>query len=94
MTTSTSTTATTSNSGGVLQSQGIGSGLDIASLVDSLTTAEMSAPNARVTRAQTAVTTQVSAMAALKSALSTFQTSLTSALTGAGFAARNSQISG
>lgn len=88
MTTSTSTTATTSNSGGVLQSQGIGSGLDIASLVDSLTTAEMSAPNARVTRAQTAVTTQVSAMAALKSALSTFQTSLTSALTGAGFAAR------
>ena len=88
MTTSTSTTATTSNSGGVLQSQGIGSGLDIASMVDSLTTAEMSAPNARITRAQTAVTTQVSAMAALKSALSTFQTSLTSALTGAGFAAR------
>ncbi len=94
MTTSTSATtaassATTSNAGGVLQSLGIGSGLDISSMVDSLTTSEMSAANARVTREQTAVTTQVSAMGTLKSAMSTFQSSLTSALTGAGFSARN-----
>jgi flagellar hook-associated protein 2 len=88
MTTTTSATSTTSNSGGALQSLGIGSGLDIAALVDGLTTAEMSAPNARNTREQTAVTTQVSALGSLKSALSTFQSSLTALLTGGGFAAR------
>jgi flagellar hook-associated protein 2 len=82
------TSSTTSNSGGVLQSLGIGSGLDIATLVDNLTTAEMSAPNARVTREQTDLTTQVSAIATLKSALSTFQSSLTSLLVGSGFTAR------
>jgi flagellar hook-associated protein 2 len=88
-TSATGSTATTSNSGGALQSLGIGSGLDIATLVEGLTTAEMSAPNARNTRQQTDVTTQVSAIATLKSALSTFQSSLTSLLTGGGFAARN-----
>ncbi len=89
MATTSSTTTATSNSGGAIQSLGVGSGLDIASLVDNLTTAEMSAPNARITRQQTAVTTEVSALASLKSALSTFQSSLTSLLTGGGFAARN-----
>lgn len=82
------TTSTTSSSGGVLQSLGIGSGLDISTLVTELTTAEMSAPNARVTRQQTAVTAQVSAIATLKSALSTFQSSLTSLISGSGFTAR------
>jgi flagellar hook-associated protein 2 len=89
MVTTSSAASTTSNSGGVIQSLGVGSGLDIATLVDNLTTAEMSAPTARNTRQQTAVTTQVSAVATLKSALSTFQSSLTSLLTGGGFAARN-----
>jgi flagellar hook-associated protein 2 len=89
MATTSGTTSSTSNSGGALQSLGIGSGLDIASLVDSLTTAEMSAPTARNTRQQTAVTTEVSAIATLKSALSTFQSSLTSLLSGSGFSARN-----
>ncbi|MGD9842498.1 MAG: flagellar filament capping protein FliD [Steroidobacteraceae bacterium] len=83
------TDSTSSNSGGVLQSLGIGSGLDISTLVTELTTAEMSAPNARITRAQTSVTTQVSAMATLKSALSTFQSSLSKLLSGSGFSARN-----
>jgi flagellar hook-associated protein 2 len=83
------TTNSTSSSGGVLQSLGLGSGLDISSLVSSLTTAEMSAPNARVTREQTNVTAQVSALGKLKSALSTFQSSLTSLLGGSGFSARN-----
>lgn len=83
-----STTSTTANSGGVIQSLGVGSGLDIASLVDNLTTAEMSAPNARLKRDQDSVTTQVSAIATLKSALSTFQSSLTSLLSGSGFAPR------
>jgi len=88
-TTPTTPTSTTSGSSGLLTSLGIGSGLDIGSLVDSLTTAEMSAPNARVARQQADVTTQVSAISTLKSALSTFQSSLTSLLSGSGFSARN-----
>jgi flagellar hook-associated protein 2 len=86
--TTTSSTGSTSTSTSVLQSLGIGSGLDISTLVSTLTTSEMSAPNARVTREQTSVTAQVSAIATLKSALSTFQSSLTSLLSGSGFAAR------
>ncbi len=84
----TSATSSTGSSGGVLQSLGLGSGLDIDSLVTELTSAEMSAPNARITRAQTAVTTQVSAIASLKSALSTLQSTLTSLTVGSGFTAR------
>lgn len=90
MTTTTSSTASTTSttSGSVLTSLGIGSGLDIDSLVTNLTTAEMAAPNARVTREQTDVTAQVSAIATLKSSLSTFQSSLTSLLSGSGFSSR------
>lgn len=77
------------SSGGVLQSLGIGSGLDISTLVSELTTAEMSAPNARIERQQSGVTTQVSAIATLKSALSTFQSSLTALLSGSGFSSRS-----
>lgn len=82
-------TTTSATGSGVLQSLGLGSGLDIDALVTELTTAEMSAPNARITREQTAVTTQVSAMATLKSSLSTFQSSLTALMSGSGFTARN-----
>ncbi len=85
----TSTTSATSSSGGVLQSLGVGSGIDISTLVSELTTAEMAAPNARIKREQDSVTTQLSAIASLKSALSTFQSSLTALLNGSGFSARN-----
>lgn len=74
------TTSSTSATSGILTSLGLGSGLDISSIVSQLTTAEMNAATSRVTREQTAVTSQVSALASLKSALSTFQSSL-SALT-------------
>ena len=87
-TSTTSSAATTSNSGGLLQTMGVGSGLDITSMVNALTDAEMAAANARVNREQEAVTTQVSAMATLKSALSTFQGSMTSMLSTTGFNTR------
>lgn len=75
MTTSTATTS--SGTGGILQSVGIGSGLDISNIVSQLTTAEMSGQQANVTAQQTSVTTSVSALGTLKSALATFQSSLT-----------------
>jgi flagellar hook-associated protein 2 len=88
--TTTSSTSSSSASSGVLSSLGVGSGLDISSLVSQLTTAEMSAANSRVTREQTAVTTQVSALASLKSAISTFQATLDALTTASsGFDARS-----
>lgn len=78
----------TSTSGSVLQALGLGSGLDIESLVTSLTEAEMSAAKNRVEREQESVTAQVSAVASLKSSLAVFQASLLSLTTGADYASR------
>lgn len=79
------TSSTTSSTSGLLTALGLGSGLDIDSLVTELTTAEMQPANNRVTRKQESVTVQVSAMATLKSALSTFQSTLDSLASGSGF---------
>jgi len=81
----TTTTSATSATGGVLQSLGIGSGIDIQSLVSQLTTSEMSADNSRIARQTQQVGTQISAVASLKGALSTFQTALTSLNTASSF---------
>ena len=53
---------------------GIGSGLDIQSLVSQLVAAEGQAKSASLTRRETAYETQLSALGSLKSSLSTFQT--------------------
>lgn len=79
------TSSTTSSTSGLLTALGLGSGLDIDSLVTELTTAEMLPANNRVERQQESVTVQVSAMATLKSALSTFQSTLDSLASGSGF---------
>lgn len=81
-------TTSTTTSGSVLQALGLGSGLDIESLVTSLTEAEMSAAKNRVEREQESVTAQVSAVASLKSSLAVFQASLLSLTTGADYASR------
>lgn len=83
------TATASSTSGGVLTALGLGSGLDISTLVSELVTAEMSAVNARATREQTSITTQLSAVATLKSALSTFQSSVNALSAGTGFASRS-----
>lgn len=70
------TSTTTSGTNGILQSLGIGSGLDISTMVTELTKAEMSGQTTNVTNQQASVTSQVSALGTLKSALSTFQSSL------------------
>jgi len=83
VTTTSSSSSSSSATSGILTSLGLGSGLDISSLVSQLTTAEMSAANSRVSRETSAVNTQVSAMASLKAGLSTFQASLDALTAGA-----------
>jgi len=74
----TSTTSATSGTGGVLSSLGVGSGIDINSLVTQLVTAEMQPDAARIARDTKQVGTQLTAVGQLKGALAAFQTSLNS----------------
>lgn len=69
------TTASTSSS--VISSTGVGSGLDIASIVTSLTTAAGLAQNNQLADRKTTLTAQVSAYGTFKSALDTLQATLT-----------------
>ena len=56
-----------------LSSPGLGSGLDINSLVTQLVAAEKAPRQAQITRAQTSTVTTISALAQLKGALGSFQ---------------------
>jgi flagellar hook-associated protein 2 len=90
--------ATTSSSGaigngsGLIQSLGIGSGLNVQSLVTQLVTAERAPGDSRIARETQKVATQVSALGALKGALSTFQ-SVLAPLTGTSQLQSNSATS-
>lgn len=59
-----------------LSSPGLGSGLDIKSLVAQLVAAEKAPAQAQITRSQTATVTSISALAQLKGALGAFNTAL------------------
>lgn len=59
-----------------LQSPGIGSGLDVNSIVDKLVTAERTPLAAQITRRESKATVQISALATLKGALSAFKSAL------------------
>jgi flagellar hook-associated protein 2 len=59
-----------------IQANGIGSGLDINSLVSQLVSAEGAPLQQRITRHETAVTTKVSALGTLKGALAAFKAAL------------------
>ncbi|HYM34573.1 MAG TPA: flagellar filament capping protein FliD [Steroidobacteraceae bacterium] len=80
------TPATTSTgSSAILQSLGIGSGLDINGIVQQLVTADMLPANGQVARLTASVGTQISAMGQLKGALSAFQTALATLKTQSNF---------
>jgi flagellar hook-associated protein 2 len=64
----------TGNGSGLISAQGIGSGLDIQSLVSQLVTAEGATVATRLSRHASVVGTQLSALGTLKGALSAFQT--------------------
>lgn len=59
-----------------IQSQGIGSGLDVNSLVTQLVAADRAPRQAQITRRETDATLQISALGTLKGALSSFRSAL------------------
>lgn len=75
MTTTGSTTSTTSGSS-VLTTLGTGSGIDTASLVSSLVQAQFDVKNRQLTAKADALTTQISAVAKLKSGITGFDAAL------------------
>jgi flagellar hook-associated protein 2 len=60
-----------------IQASGVGSGLDINSLVSQLVSAESASRSAPILRRETAATTKISALGTLKGALSAFKGALT-----------------
>ncbi len=68
-----------------LQSLGVGSGMDIASLVTELVAAERAPKQQQITKQQSTVAVQLSAMGTLKGALGGFQSALTPLKTAVAF---------
>jgi len=77
----------------VISSTGIGSGLDINSIVTSLTTAAGLAQNTQLSDRKGALTAQVSAFGTFSSALSTLQATLTTLQTPSTLAGRTATVS-
>ena len=76
-----------------ISSTGIGSGLDIDSLVSKLVAAERSAGQTRIDTKKTKLTEQFSAMATLMGGMSAFQTSLNSLVSASSFTSRKVSVS-
>lgn len=74
-----------------ISSSGIGSGLDINSLVSQLVAAERANPDKRNVSEDTRLTTEFSALATLKGALSGFQSALAGLKTSSGFDPRTAK---
>jgi flagellar hook-associated protein 2 len=85
MATTATGSATGSATGGVIQSLGVGSGLDIQSLVTQLVAADRAPLDARISRQATKIATQFTALGTLKGALSTFQAALSPLTSGSQF---------
>lgn len=83
MTTTTATAAASTNIGqSVLTSLGAGSGVDTASLVTSLVTAQFASKNASLSAQDTALTAQISSVAKVQSAITSFSSALSSLVKG------------
>ncbi len=77
MAVSTASSATNGTGAGLIQSLGIGSGLDVRSLVTQLVAADRAPLEGRITRQASSIATSLSALGSLKGAISTFQSALT-----------------
>jgi len=75
-----------------ITSTGIGSGLNIDSLVSDLVAAERSAGQTRIDHKKTRLTEQFSAMATLMGAMSGLQTSMNSLVTANSFKSRSVSV--
>ena len=92
-TTSAATTAASSaTTSGTTTSTGIGSGLDITSIVSSLTTAEGLAANTQLSDRKAALTAQVSAYGTFSSSLATLQATLSTLETSSSLAGRTATV--
>ena len=76
-----------------LTSSGVGSGLDINSLVTQLVAAEKATPQKQITRQQTSTVTTISALGNLKGALGSFNAALTQLKTIEAFSGRTASSS-
>jgi flagellar hook-associated protein 2 len=76
-----------------LSSPGLGSGLDINSLVSQLVAAEKAPAQAQITRSQTTTATSISALGQLKGALGAFNTSLAALKSVESFSTRSATAS-
>ncbi|MEO8314607.1 MAG: flagellar filament capping protein FliD [Pseudomonadota bacterium] len=76
-----------------ITSSGIGSGLDINSLVSQLVAAERAPQDARLTRVDAKLTTEFTALSQLKGAMSLFQTALSGLKTASALTARKATVS-
>lgn len=75
-----------------LQSPGLGSGLDVNSLVTQLVAAERAPAQQRLTRAESGIDTKLSALGALRGALSGFQSSVAALRTESQLLARKAEV--
>jgi flagellar hook-associated protein 2 len=76
-----------------LSSQGLGSGLDIATLVTKLVAAEKAPRQAQITRGQASAVTTISALASLKGSMASFNDALSALKTEDVFQARSANAS-
>jgi flagellar hook-associated protein 2 len=82
-TAATTTSSTTNNIGqSILTSLGAGTGVDTASLISSLVTAQFAAKNASLSAQDTALNAQISSVAKIQSAITSFSSALTSLVKG------------
>lgn len=82
----------TATSGSTVTSTGIGSGLDVTSIVSTLTTAFGAAANTQLANRKASITAQVSAFGTFSAALSTFQSTLSALSTPTSLANRTATL--
>jgi flagellar hook-associated protein 2 len=87
-----STASSAASPSTVISSQGVGSGLDIAAIVTSLTSAKAAPMTNAINRSNTALNAQVSAWGTLNSAVATFQATLTALQDPAQLAGRTASL--
>lgn len=88
MTTTSTSTATTSSTASIVKTLGSGSGLDTGAIIAGLVQAQFAVKNAAFARSADTLTTQISAVAKLKSGITGFDTALKTLVKGGSLASQ------
>ena len=91
MTTASTTAATTSSTASIVKTLGSGSGLDTAAIVAALVDAQYSVKNKQLSDKSDALTAQISAVAKLKSGITSFDAALKTLVKGGSLATQPCQ---